>query len=174
LYAAASDKRLWELIPVDCTIPGRFTEVYNTALMEREKGSQYPFVIMHKPSGKIIGSTRLFELYPDDKKLEIGWTWITVDYWGTTVNLECKFMLLHFCFEELGARRVQLKTDELNTRSRKAIEKIGASFEGVLRKDRIKENGESRSAAYYSILDSEWPGVKTDLLAKIMEKTNLA
>jgi RimJ/RimL family protein N-acetyltransferase len=170
LYTAASDIRLWERIPVDCSKSDRFTEVHTSALLEREKGSQYPFVIIHKPSGKIIGSTRLFEIYPDDKKLEIGWTWITANYWGTAVNLECKFLLLQFCFEELGTRRVQLKTDELNIRSRKAIEKIGGRFEGILRKDRIKENGESRNAAYYSILDAEWADTKQDLRAGLSEK----
>ena len=79
------------------------------------------------------------------------------------MNVECKNLLLQFCFEELKTLRVQFKKDELNIRSRKAIEKIGGRFEGILRKDRIKHNGESRNAAYYSIIDSEWPNVKKNL-----------
>jgi RimJ/RimL family protein N-acetyltransferase len=170
LFTAASDKGLWEFIPADCSKPNRFNEVYNLALTEREKGNHYPFIIIYKPTKEIIGSTRLFEIFPNNRKLEIGWTWITANYWGTAVNLECKFLLLKFCFEELKVRRVQIKTDELNIRSRKAIEKIGGKFEGILRKDAVKENGESRNAAYYSILDTEWASVKQDLRDKLNEK----
>jgi RimJ/RimL family protein N-acetyltransferase len=122
LFAAAADKRLWEHIPVDCSEPDPFAKAYVRALADRARGDQYPFVIVHRSSRRIIGSTRLFEIFPDDRKLEIGWTWIAADHWGTAVNPECKLLLLTFCFEELTARRVQLKTDELNIRSRKAIE----------------------------------------------------
>jgi RimJ/RimL family protein N-acetyltransferase len=172
LYAAASDKKLWENIPIDCSVLETFNTAYNTAIEEREKGNQYPFIIYHKPTKKLIGSTRLFEIYPKDKKLEIGWTWITQPYWATAVNLECKLMLLSFCFDVLKARRVQLKTDEKNTRSRKAIEKIGGQFEGILRKDKIKENGVSRNAAYYSILDDEWEALRKKLRSQFEEKKN--
>src|SRR5690349_8524112 len=77
LYIAAADKELWKLIPTDCSVKEKFDTAYNFALSEREKGSQYPFVIYHKEHKKIIGSTRLFEIFPKDRKLEIGWTWIT-------------------------------------------------------------------------------------------------
>jgi RimJ/RimL family protein N-acetyltransferase len=156
LFKAASDKSLWQFIPSDCSVRETFNTSYSTALEEREKGINYPFVIYHKPTGKLIGSTRLFDIVVKDKKLEIGWTWVVKEYWGTSVNLECKLMLLDFCFTVLKARRVQIKTDENNIRSRKAIEKIGGQFEGILRKDKIRENGTSRNAAYYSILDDEW------------------
>jgi RimJ/RimL family protein N-acetyltransferase len=167
LFQAASDKKLWELIPIDCSDPDKFKTAYTTALQDREKGLQYPFVIYHKDSKKIIGSTRFFEIYPNDKKLEIGWTWIITKYWHTRVNPECKLLLMTFCFEVLKTRRVQLKTDQNNLRSRKAIEKIGGQFEGILRKDRVKDDGSSRSAAYYSILDDEWEGVKKKIQAQI-------
>jgi RimJ/RimL family protein N-acetyltransferase len=170
LYLAASDKKLWELIPTDCSIQENFTAAYTTALTEREKGNHYPFIIYHKQTQKIIGSTRLFDIFPNDKKLEIGWSWIIEKYWGTRVNPECKLLLLTFCFDVLKARRVQIKTDQNNIRSRKAIEKIGGQFEGVLRKDRIKDDGTSRSAAYYSIIDDEWAGVKVRLQGMINEK----
>jgi RimJ/RimL family protein N-acetyltransferase len=163
LYLAASDKKLWELIPIDCSIREKFMAAYTTALEEREKGNHYPFIIYHKEARQIIGSTRLFDIHPNDKKLEIGWTWIIEKYWGTTVNVECKLLLLTYCFDILQARRVQIKTDQNNIRSRKAIEKIGGQFEGILRKDRIKDDGTSRSAAYYSIIDDEWEGVKKRL-----------
>ena len=167
LFIAASDKKLWENIPIDCSTRATLNTVYTNALEEREKGSHYPFVIYHKQEKQLIGSTRLFEIYPKDKKLEIGWTWIVQKYWATEVNLECKLLLLKYCFDVLNARRVQLKTDEKNIRSRKAIEKIGGKFEGILRKDKIKENGISRNAAYYSILDDEWEGIRKNLQVQI-------
>ena len=173
LYLAAADKKLWEHIPVDCSERERFMSVYDTALAEREKGNQYPFVIYHRETGKIIGSTRWFDIHPADKKLEIGWTWIIQEYWGTAVNFECKLLLLTHCFDVLQARRVQIKTDQNNLRSRKAIEKIGGQFEGILRKDRIKENGESRSAAYYSIIDDEWETAKEKIQYQLDKKNGV-
>jgi RimJ/RimL family protein N-acetyltransferase len=170
LFVAASDKRLWEQIPVDCSKPETFKSAYDFALTERESGKQYPFIIYHKATGDIIGSTRFFEIFPDDLKLEIGWTWIIEKYWGTEVNFECKLLLLTHCFEVLKTRRVQIKTDEYNLRSRKAIEKIGGQFEGILRKDKIKENGVSRSAAYYSIIDDEWETARQKIVDQLAEK----
>lgn len=169
LYRAAADPLLWEHVPVEGYKRDRFMEVYDRAIEDRNEGRQYPFVISYLSTGRLIGSTRLFEIYPADKKLEIGWTWIVQEFWRTRVNTECKYLLLEYCLEALGARRVQLKTDEKNERSRKAILGIGGQFEGILRKDRIRDNGTSRSAAYYSILDDEWPGVKTRLLKKLSE-----
>lgn len=170
LYSAAADKDLWTLIPTDGSDKTIFYQNYEFALSERENGNQYPFVIKHKETQQLIGSTRLFEIYPADKKLEIGWTWITKDYWGTSVNLECKLLLLTYCFEVLKTNRVQLKTKDDNFRSRKAIEKIGGVFEGILRKDKIQNNGTTRNAAYYSILDDEWNVAKQKITTQIREK----
>ncbi|OPC32488.1 GNAT family N-acetyltransferase [Elizabethkingia miricola] len=170
LYTAAADKELWALIPTDCSERDTFYKTYEFAISERTAGNQYPFVIIHKDTNKIIGSTRLFEIYPADKKLEIGWTWITKDYWGTTINLECKLLLLTYCFETLKTNRVQLKTKDTNFRSRKAIEKIGGIFEGILRKDKIVSDGTTRNAAYYSILDDEWEQAKIKIQKQIVEK----
>ncbi|WP_336687265.1 GNAT family N-acetyltransferase [Chryseobacterium bernardetii] len=170
LYAAAADKDLWTLIPTDGSDKAIFYKNYNLALSERDNGNQYPFVIRHKETQKLIGSTRFFEIYPSDKKLEIGWTWITKEFWGSSVNLECKLLLLTYCFEVLKTNRVQLKTKDDNLRSRKAIEKIGGVFEGILRKDKIQNDGTTRNAAYYSILDDEWNTAKQKIETLIKEK----
>ncbi|CAI9684197.1 GNAT family N-acetyltransferase [Elizabethkingia anophelis] len=170
LYTAAADKELWAFIPTDCSERDVFYKTYEFAISERTSGNQYPFVIIHKDTNKIIGSTRFFEIYPADKKLEIGWTWITKDYWGTTINLECKLLLLTYCFETLKTNRVQLKTKDTNFRSRKAIEKIGGIFEGILRKDKIVSDGTTRNAAYYSILDDEWEQARIKIQKQIVEK----
>ena len=100
LYLAAADKKLWEFIPSDESEREKFNALYNTALEEREKGNHYPFVIQHKQTKKFIGSTRFLDIVPKDKKLEIGFTWITRDYWGTAINFECKLLLMTFCFED--------------------------------------------------------------------------
>lgn len=163
LQALAADKRIWEFYPYDASEPANFLNVFADALLEREKGSQYPFVIMQRSRQKIIGSTRFLDLQPIHRKLEIGATWLHPDYWATAVNAECKLLLLTYCFEKLGALRVQLKTDENNTRSRKAIEKIGGQFEGILRNDMVRSNGSSRNSAYYSLIYEEWAAKKSAL-----------
>jgi RimJ/RimL family protein N-acetyltransferase len=139
-------------------------------LIEREKGTQYPFVVIHKQENKIIGSTRLLDIHPAHKKLEIGWTWLHPGYWASAINLECKLLLLTYCFENFKANRVQLKTDENNLRSRKAIAKIGAHYEGILRNDQVRDNGTIRSTAYFSILNSEWENVKSNLSSLFQDK----
>jgi len=163
LYTLASDKELWRLVPSDCSERETFFTNYTQAIKARAQGLQYPFVIVNKETGQYMGSTRFFEMYELDKKLEIGWTWITQEYWGTTVNLECKLLLMTYCFEVLQVNRVQLKTKDTNIRSRKAIEKIGGVFEGILRKDKIQADGTTRNAAYYSILYTEWKDVKNKI-----------
>lgn len=156
LELLARDKRIWEFIPADMSNTAKCMKSFQNAILEREAGTQYPFVIVQQSSQKIIGSTRLMNIVPEHKKIEIGWTWLQPDYWATAVNPECKLLLLTFCFEELKAIRVQLKTDENNIRSRKAIMNIGAQYEGILRNDWIRENGTIRNSAYFSIIDSEW------------------
>jgi RimJ/RimL family protein N-acetyltransferase len=165
LASLARDRRIWEFYAMDGTDPAALTSAYATALVEREKGSQYPFVVFHQGAGKIIGSTRYLDVQPAHRKLEIGWTWLHPDYWATAVNLECKLLLLTHCFETLKASRVQLKTDENNVRSRKAIQKIGGQFEGVLRNDMIRDNQTKRNSAYYSLIEEEWPAHKPKLTA---------
>ena len=110
------------------------------------------------------------DIFPKHKKLEIGSTWLHPGYWATEINLECKLLLLTYCFEELKAVRVQLKTDENNIRSRKAIEKIGGQFEGVLRNEIIRDNGTKRNSAIYSIIDEEWTAKKERLIELFTKK----
>lgn len=163
LHQLAAEKRIWEFYAIDGSNQAKLSEALHSAITEREKGSQYPFVVFHREHNKVIGSTRLLDLQPVHKKLEIGWTWLHPEYWASEVNLECKLLLLEFCFEDLGVIRVQLKTDENNTRSRKAIEKIGGKYEGVLRNEMLRDNGTKRNSAYYSIIDEEWKELKSRL-----------
>jgi RimJ/RimL family protein N-acetyltransferase len=164
LEVLAKDKRIWEFYVLDGSDSNKFQAFYETALLDRKKGTQFPFAIFHKQHQKIIGSTRFLDIQPKHKKLEIGATWLHPDYWATGVNLECKLLLLTFCFETLHTYRVQLKTDENNIRSRKAIAKIGGQFEGIFRYDIIRDNGTRRSSAYFSLLDDEWADKKAKLI----------
>jgi RimJ/RimL family protein N-acetyltransferase len=127
------------------------------------RGTDLPFVVIHLESGRVAGATRYLNIMPKDKGLEIGGTWYGVDFQRTAVNTECKYLLLTHAFETLGCIRVQIKTDSLNLRSQKAIERIGAVKEGVLRNHMILPNGRVRHSVYYSIVDSEWPDVKKRL-----------
>jgi RimJ/RimL family protein N-acetyltransferase len=122
-----------------------------------------PFVIKERTSGKWLGSTRFFDISDQNRGLEIGSTWLTPTVWRTPINTECKYLLLKHCFETLGTIRVQLKTDSRNTRSQKAIERLGAVKEGVLRNHMILPDGYVRDSVYYSILDREWPAVQSRL-----------
>jgi RimJ/RimL family protein N-acetyltransferase len=171
LFEAASDKRIWQFYTGDWSVRETFLKIYNGSLRRREKGAEYPFVIFHIPSQKIIGSTRFLDIVPYDKRLEIGGTWLMPEYWATSVNFDCKLALLTFAFETLKAKRVQLKTQHDNIRSRKAIEKIGGVYEGILRKHMLKDDGTYRSSAYFSILDDEWKTAKANLQQRLAEKS---
>jgi N-acetyltransferase len=132
-------------------------------LSRAEKGTDLPFVVIHLASGRVAGATRYLNIMPKDRGLEIGGTWYGAEFQRTPVNTECKYLLLQHAFETLGAIRVQLKTDSRNERSQKAIERIGAVKEGVLRNHMILPDGRFRHSVFYSILDTEWPDVKKRL-----------
>jgi N-acetyltransferase len=122
-----------------------------------------PFVAVYLGSGRVAGATRYLNMAPEHRGLEIGGTWYGKEFQRTVVNTECKYLLLKYAFETLGCIRVQFKTDLLNVRSQKAIERLGARREGVLRNHMILPNGRFRNSVFYSILDTEWPEVKDKL-----------
>lgn len=170
LYLAASDKRIWEFYPGDWSKKERFLTIYKKTLSNRELGIEYPFVIYHMPTKRIIGSTRLLDIVTYDRRLEIGGTWMMPEYWSTAVNFDCKLALLCFCFEKLHTKRVLLKTQHNNIRSWKAIEKIGGQFEGIIRQHMLKDDGSFRDSAFFSILDTEWENVKMKIQILLEQK----
>ncbi|MBI1854622.1 MAG: GNAT family N-acetyltransferase [Chloroflexi bacterium] len=127
------------------------------------RGTDLPFAVIHLESGRVAGATRYLNIMPNDRGLEVGGTWYGPEFQRTVVNTECKYLLLGHAFEKLGCIRVQIKTDSRNERSQKAIERIGAVREGVLRNHMILPDGYVRDSVFYSILDSEWRGVKNNL-----------
>lgn len=136
--------------------------VENALLMRRNK-TEFPFVIVDKKTGEIIGSTRFMDIDDTHQRVEIGTTWLTPAYWRTAINTNCKYLLLQYCFEILHLQRVQIKTDHENSQSQKAIERIGATKEGVLRNHMIRKDGTTRHTVMYSITLEEWPQVKIHL-----------
>jgi RimJ/RimL family protein N-acetyltransferase len=121
------------------------------------------FAITLRENGEAVGHTSFMNIRPKDRVLEIGSTWIGENYRGTRVNPESKFLMLRQAFEVWGCVRVELKTDERNLQSRRAIAKLGAVQEGILRKHMVAADGHIRNTVMFSILDEEWPAVKTQL-----------
>ncbi len=128
-----------------------------------QRGTDLPFAVIYLESGQVAGATRYLNIVPHDRGLEVGGTWYGLDFQRTVVNTECKYLLFTHAFEVLKCIRLQIKTDSRNVRSQKAIERIGAKKEGVLRNHMILPDGYIRHSVFYSILDTEWPEVKINL-----------
>jgi RimJ/RimL family protein N-acetyltransferase len=136
-------------------------------LKAEERNEAYAFAVRLKKDDRIVGSTSYMTIVARHKRAEIGSTWYSSDVWGTAVNPECKYLLLKHAFEDWGAVRIQLITDQNNVHSQRAILKLGAKFEGTMRNHGIRPDGSFRVAMLYSIIASEWPGVKSTLLNRI-------
>ncbi len=140
------------------------------ALAAKDAETEVPFVTVRRSDGMVVGSTRFIDIRRAHRGLEIGWTWITPDAQRTAINTEAKYLMLKHAFEKLKALRVQLKTDANNAKSRAAILRIGATFEGVLRKHMLRaHDGYQRDTAMFSITDTEWPAAKKKL-QKMMKR----
>ena len=126
-----------------------------------------PLVTVRREDGRVVGSTRYLALRPEHRSLEIGWTWLMPEVWGTGLNVEAKLLMLEHAFESFGCLRVELKTDARNERSRGAMAALPAQFEGVHRKHMLVRGGERRDSAWYSIVDDEWPEVRANLLRRL-------
>ena len=164
LAAIGIDDSIWQYMPYGFIRSEDGIRQWVRALLAyAAQGTDVPFVAIHLNSGNVAGATRYMEIKTAHKGLEIGGTWYGAAYRRTPVNTECKYLLLRHAFEELRCIRVQLKTDSRNERSQRAIERIGASREGILRNHMILPDGTIRHSVYYSILDSEWPQVKNRL-----------
>ncbi len=128
---------------------------------------QLPFAIVETHKGKVVGSTRYLNIRPDHRSLEIGWTWLGQEWQRTWVNTWTKLLLMSHAFERLACHRVEFKTDARNQRSIQALERIGASREGVLRKHMIVQSDHARDSVYFSVIDDDWPEVRKRLQALV-------
>ncbi len=164
LTVAAHDESIWRyMLYVYPDNEEKMLAWVRDILARQAAGTDLAFTIIHRASGRAIGATRYLEIRPPHRSLEVGGTWYAAAFQRTAVNTECKYLLLKHAFEVLGCIRVQFKADARNLRSIRAIERLVAVREGVLRNHYILPDGGYRDSVYFSILDSEWPKVKERL-----------
>ena len=156
-----TDKPMWIYFTNDLSDRIFLHEWVDEALAQKEKKLRLPFTIIDIKSGGFVGSTSFGNISYRDKRIEIGWTWLSKNYWGTGINDEVKFMMIQYCFESLEFERVEFKTDVLNLHARKALARINMTEEGILRSHTLMTNNRRRDTIYYSVLKPEWPEIKT-------------
>ncbi|MDM5186454.1 GNAT family protein [Bacillus sp. DX4.1] len=161
------NKEVWTYLTSKMDSRQDMESYVETAIIQYEKGIELPFVVVDQKINEIVGSTRLYSISKESQTVELGHTWYHPSVQRTSINTECKYVLLRYAFEELKMLRVQIKTDLRNEKAQRAIERLGAVKEGVLRNERKLPNGHVRDAVVYSIIASEWPSVKEGLLQKI-------
>jgi RimJ/RimL family protein N-acetyltransferase len=172
LTHGGADETIWRFMPYGLIrTQEQMAGFVRDALARQARGTDMPFAVIQRELGRAIGCTRYLAIEPAHRGLEIGGTWYAREFQRTGVNTESKYLLLRHAFEDLACIRVQLKTDLRNERSQKAIERIGALREGVLRENVIMPDGYHRSTVVYSILESEWPDVKARLERMLVAST---
>lgn len=167
LWEVAREEEIWRWTLNRIGSEDDMRRYVDEALGKQDAGAAIPFVTTEAATGRVIGSTRYHNIDAHNRRVEIGYTWIGGPWRRTPVNTEAKYLMLRHAFETLGCVRVELRTDALNTRSRNAIRRIGATEEGILRKHMLTDSGRFRDTVYFSILDDEWPGVKQRLEEKL-------
>lgn len=164
LAVAGADPDIWRYMPYPVVRHEADMRAQIQDLLSRQaRGTDLPFAVRHLADGHAIGMSRYLDIQVANQMLEIGGTWYTPALQRTAVNTECKWLLMTHAFETLGCLRVQIKTDLRNERSQRAIERLGAVREGVLRNHMRMPDGYQRSSVYYSVLVEEWPTVKDRL-----------
>ena len=167
LVACGLDPRIWTWMPLRIEDESGMRSLVEAALAGRAAGSEFPFVTVARATGQVVGSSRYLAIVLAQRRLEIGWTWITPDAQRSPVNTEAKLLMLGYAFDTLSCLRVEFKTDARNAASRAALLGIGATFEGVFRKHMMVRGGQRRDSAWYSITDDEWPDVRVHLQARL-------
>ncbi len=163
LRAAAADGELWTIRVTSVPEPEKTRKYIEDALRMQEEGKRVPFTVLDAASGRVLGSSSYHDIVPEVDRLEIGYTWYGRSSQRTHVNTTCKLLLMRHAFETLGARLVGWRTDNYNFASQKAIERLGARKDGVLRHHALRRDGTVRDTVMYSLAAGEWPEVKAHL-----------
>lgn len=161
------DPELWRWTAGVVRTPQEMEGYIQSALAEQAQGRSLPFATVDRASGRTVGSTRFGNIDRENRRVEIGWTWIGIPWQRTAVNTEAKYLMLRHAFEVWDCLRVEFKTDRLNEQSRRALLRIGAKEEGVMRSHMITATGRVRDSVYYSIIAAEWPEVRNALDYKL-------
>jgi RimJ/RimL family protein N-acetyltransferase len=163
LAAAAADGELWNLRVTSVPAPGQERAYIETALKGRAEGHRFAFAVIEATTGGVVGSTSYHDIVPAVERLEIGYTWYAARVQRSAVNTTAKWLLLHHAFDALGARLVGFRTDNFNVASQRAIERLGAKKDGVLRHHALRRDGTIRDTVMYSIAAGEWPEIRAQL-----------
>lgn len=163
LEAAAADGQLWRLRVTSVPEPGQAEDYINAALKGQAAGHMLPFAVRDVSTNQIVGSTRYHDVIPEVARLEIGYTWYAKRYQRSHLNTTCKLLLLTHAFETLGAATVGWRTDNFNWASQRAIERLGAKRDGVIRGNALRRDGTVRDTVMYSVTTGEWPEIKAHL-----------
>ena len=167
LAAAARDGELWNIRVTGVPAPGDETAYITTALQMQAAGSRQPFAVIDATSGRVLGSTSYHDILPEVRRLEIGYTWYARSVQRSHVNSTAKLMLLTHAFETLHAAVVGWRTDNFNFASQRAIERLGAKRDGVIRHHALRRDGTVRDTVMYSMTAGEWPEAKAQLLYRL-------
>jgi len=161
------DEGAWKYFSLNLADKDQLKKWMEMGFAEREANTRRPFTIIEKSSNKIAGSMSMGSISMHDLRLEIGWSWLGKNFRGTNVNRHAKYAMMKYAFDELHFERVEFKTDVLNARARKGLEKIGAKAEGILRSHMTMWNNRRRDSIYYSVLKNEWPQIKHTIFKDI-------
>ena len=163
LARAAAFPDLWKYMPAVLQSEDQMRDMVARATRLSAEGAGLSFATVVKPAGEVAGSTAFLNMEPSHRRLEIGYTWITPKWQRSVVNTECKYLMMEHAFETLECIRVEFKTDSLNEQSRAALTRLGAVEEGTMRNHMVQPDGRFRHSVYFSVIDDEWPGIKTRL-----------
>lgn len=166
LAAAADHEAIWAHMPAPAH-GAAFGAWFEAALATARSGREAVWVVRTLADGALVGSTRYLAIEAAHRRVEVGHTWYTPAVWAGVVNPACKFALFHYGFEGLGLNRIELKTDNRNTRSQAAIAKLGATREGVFRAHMVRRDGSLRDSVYFSVVRADWPAVRQRLATRL-------
>ena len=169
LGQAAQGTDIWQYMAANLAGTGSLEPWFVEARRLEKAAQQLPFAIRTTQGGALIGSTRYLNIAPEHRRLEIGWTWLAPNHWGGRANAAAKLLLFEHAFETLGAQRVELRTDALNQRARRAISKLGVVEEGLLRRHMVVAGGRVRDTVQFAVVDETWPAVRAKLEARTAE-----
>jgi RimJ/RimL family protein N-acetyltransferase len=168
LTFAENEPDLWQFSLRSGATRAGMERYINDALIAKAAGTEYPFIVFDKQANQYAGSTRFYDIQVQNAMLQLGYTWYGKAFWGTKLNKHCKYLLLGFAFEQLGAERVEFRADNNNARSKAAMQSIGCKVEGVLRSHAVTSTGARRDSIVLSILKNEWETeVKKNISAKL-------
>ena len=167
LVESVRDGELWNLWYTSIPTPDKVRAEIERRLGLQDKGSMLPFAVVELASGRAVGMTTYMDIDAANRRVEIGSTWYRQRVWRTALNTECKLLLLRHAFEELSCVAVEFRTHFMNQRSRRAIERLGAKLDGILRNHRFQPNGTLRDTCVYSIIANEWPSVRAHLIHQL-------